>query len=311
LCFSENHGIVTQTVFLGEKKMSDSKMSRRSFLKSAMLGGLALTTGLTAHADDNEQEARAKKWVKKGKGVQSLSAFDTTMINFMSSRGISHGSLAVTKNGKLVLARGYSYVSDSALGIMPNALFRIASISKPITAVAVLHMAQNNLINLDEKLVNYITLTPIPGQTPDARLSNVTVRHLLHHVGGWNRDVSFDPMFRDFQIAEALGKTLPITGTDIIKYMSGRALDFTPGTQYAYSNYGYLLLEQLFRTRSGLSYAQYVKNNVWNPLGIKRTKLGKTAKSKRLANEVGYVSRYSGVSVLNNSGAFVKSPYGA
>ncbi len=107
--------------------MSDSEMSRRSFLKSAILGGLALTTGLTTRAEDAEQESRAKLWVKKGKNVKSLRAFDTTMINFMSSRGISHGSLAVTKNSKLVLARGYSYIINPALGIMPNALFRIAS----------------------------------------------------------------------------------------------------------------------------------------------------------------------------------------
>ncbi len=172
-------------------------------------------------------------------------------------------------------------------------------------------MAQNNLLNLDEKLVNYIPLTPIAGQTPDARLSDVTVRHLLHHTAGWNRDISFDPMFSDFQIAAALGKLLPITGTDIITYMSGRSLNFTPGSQYNYSNYGYLLLEQLFQARSGVSYEQYVQSHIWTPLGVNRTKQGKTAKSKHLANEVGYVSKYKGVSVLDNSGALVKSPYGA
>lgn len=287
--------------------MSKHDLSRRSFLKLAAIGTAASATA--ASGIGNVAQA-APQWVRKGKRVKSLAAFDQLMIEFMSTRGIRDGSLAITKDGRLVLARGYSYVGNPAVGVAPNTLFRIASISKPITAVAVMRMVQDGLLGLDDKITDHIALVPMPSQTPDPRLQDITIRHLLQHLGGWNRDISFDPMFYDFNIAAALGKSLPITGKDIITYMNGRTLNFDPGSAYSYSNYGYLLLEQLFQPLANLKYAKYVRRKVFKKLGIKRSVLGRTAKARRLPNEARYFTQYKGTTVLNNSGKLRSWAYG-
>ena len=106
-------------------------------------------------------------------------------------------ALAVTRNGKLVYTRGFGLADrDHAQSVQPNSLFRIASISKPVTAAAVLQLAERNKLTLDAKVVGLLEL-PAPN---DKRWNEITIDHLLHHTGGWDRSKSFDPMFRPIVI---------------------------------------------------------------------------------------------------------------
>lgn len=284
------------------------KLSRLDFLRSA-----ALPIAMSGNAWANSSTGSgAREWSATGAEWPALASFDTTMRSFMEARNIPGGSLAVTRNGQLVLARGYTFSNDSEdLAVEPDSLFRVASLSKPVTAVAILRLVQDGKLDLSAKLMDLLDLAPLPGRSPDRRLDSVTVRHLLQHLGGWDRDLTFDPTFHDSAIAEELGVSLPISKADIATFMTGRPIDHLPGTTYAYCNYGYSLLGQIIERIAGESYQAYVNRQVFQPLGVVRPALGRTRPEHRLMNEVRYHTQFSGQSVLEDCGQTVPNCYGA
>jgi N-acyl-D-amino-acid deacylase len=131
--------------------------------------------------------------------------------------------------------------------------------------------------------------TQIPaGKKADGRWKQITIRQLLHHTGGWDRDQTFDPMFRSRVIAKELGVASPPGPRDIIRYMLGQSLDFDPGKCYAYSNFGYCVLGRVIEKITGSSYEKFVQRNVLAPIGITRMQLGHSLSDKRVDGEVRY-----------------------
>ncbi|MFC4117302.1 serine hydrolase domain-containing protein [Nonomuraea zeae] len=237
-----------------------------------------------------------------------LAGFDAAMKTYITERNISCAQLAVAKNGKILLARGYgSYVQNGAtVAVQPTSLFRIASLSKSLTAAALTRLAQDENIDLNAKVAPILGLST----TADSRLADVTLTRLLQHTGGWDRTTTYDPLFHDATIAASLGTYLPIDREDIMKYVTGRKLDFAPGTKYVYSNYGYLLAARVLEEISGMTYQTYVQKRLLDPIGITRLRLGRSLRSQAYATEVPYVSQYTSKSVVDDSGATVPSPYG-
>ncbi|MEV0588989.1 serine hydrolase domain-containing protein [Nonomuraea sp. NPDC050310] len=276
-------------------------LSRRDLGRAAAVAGLGLAGALSARP----ASAAAPTWRATGTAPTSLAGFDATMKSFMQARSITCGSLAVARHGKLVLARGYSWSTGATPVTQPNSLFRIASLSKPITAAAVLRLVQDGKLSLSAKVVDLLGLTPA-----DPRMAEVTVLRLLQHLGGWDSKISNDPMFNNYAISKALGVPLPIKQADVIKYTTGLMLDHDPGSTYAYGNYDYLLLGRIIEKVSGQPYQSYVQQAILGPRGIRRTKLGRTLKAEALTGEVPYFSQYSGKTVLDGSGATVPGPYG-
>ncbi len=231
-------------------------------------------------------------WRKTGPAVPELSVFDETMQDFMVSRKVSAGALAITHNSRLVFARGYSWAGSDSQATQPESLFRIASLSKPMTSAAALKLVEDEELRLDEKVVDILSFGCPDGQQPDPNLKEVTILHLLQHLGGWDRDESFDPMFADERIGKALGSPLPISQSDIITYMNGQPLQHEPGTKYTYSNYGYCLLGRVIEQRAGMAYEGCVAKNVLLPLGIRRMRLGRSKLRDCAPTEVRYESRH-------------------
>ena len=282
-------------------KLTPTLRLTNCFFKLVGLTSLALASSGAAHA----------QWRISGADVPQLAAFDTAMKNIMTAQGASSAQLAVTWQGRLVLAHGYSLNPTSQDTVTePDSLFRIASVSKPITATLVHRLVQDGKLSLTQKLSEFVDLTPPAGRTTDARLSRITVRHLLEHLGGFDLAVlGFDPIGYDAAIATALGVSLPVSKANIIKYMNGVAVAHEPGTTYAYSNYGYLLLAQIIERVSGLTYEKYAAT-VFTPIGIRTMRQGKTLLQNRAAGEVFYHSKYANPSVMDNSGAVLPLPYG-
>jgi CubicO group peptidase (beta-lactamase class C family) len=123
--------------------MSHLKLSRRRFLQLITLTPLAgsLVRGRLSYA-------QSRSWFTTGQTIPALASFDTTLQNYMQARNIPGGALAVTRFGKLVLARGYNWQTNSAETVQPNSLFRIASISKTLTGTAVIRLAQDGKLRL-------------------------------------------------------------------------------------------------------------------------------------------------------------------
>ncbi|HEU5031850.1 MAG TPA: serine hydrolase domain-containing protein [Spirillospora sp.] len=291
-------------------------VSRRDFGRAAGLAGLgaaapALLAGCSSGGSARTaqaaaaQAAAARSWRATGSALAGLGSFDATMKSFMQARNVPCGQLAVVRKGRLLLARGYTWSSDTGFTTQPTSPFRVASLSKPVTATAVLRLVQDGKLKLTDRVA---TLLGLP-TTADPRLKDITVLRLLQHLGGWDRDISPDPMFQDAAIAKALGIALPVKPANIMKYASGRKLDHAPGTKYAYSNYGFMLLGRVIEKVTGQSYASYVQKAVLAPRGIKRMKLGRSL--TRASGEVHYFSGYTGTTVFDNSGTKVAFPYGA
>ncbi|SDG22800.1 CubicO group peptidase, beta-lactamase class C family [Sinosporangium album] len=234
-----------------------------------------------------------------------LQAFDDAMKNYIAPRNIGCAQLAVARHGTILLARGYGSYAVSTL-VQPTSLFRIASAGKHITAAAVMRLVQDGHLDLHTPVTTALGLS-----TPaDPRLAQVTVMRLMHHLGGWDRDLTYDPLWYDHTIAANLGVPLPIDHADIISYTTDRPLDFTPGSKMVYSNYGYMLLGRIIEQVSGLSYEAYVQQNLLTPVSVSRMRLGRSLKTEAAATEVEYDSTYTNTSVANASGAVVPYPYG-
>ncbi|MGK5554888.1 serine hydrolase domain-containing protein [Actinomadura kijaniata] len=287
--------------------MTEHALNRRDFGKIAGMAG----AGAVLSACSTEQRAAsagaaaaAPAWKATGRALAGLGGFDATMRKFMTERGVSAGQLAVVRKGRLLLARGYSYSADPRFAVQPTSPFRIASISKPITATAVLRLVQDGKLKLTDRVARLLGLST----AADPRLGNVTVLHLLQHLGGWDKSLTPDVMWRDLEIAKALNVPLPIKHAHIMRYASTLRLNHAPGTRFAYCNYGYMLLGRIIERVTGQSYAAYVQRAVLAPRGITRMKLGRSL--TRAPGEVPYSSIHTGPTVFDGSGRQVPYPYG-
>lgn len=236
--------------------------------------------------------ARTQKQVPTtGKAVRGLESFDELMIDFLDEHGVPGAALAVSRKGRLVYARGFGHADvETRQPVEPDSLFRIASLSKPITAVAVMKLLRASKHDIDDRVLDVVKLEPHleQGESVDPRWNQITLRQLLQHTGGWDREESFDPIARPKEIAESLQIPLPPMPEAIVRYMLGKPLDFDPGERYSYSNFGYLLLGRFIASVAKQDYEAYVRKSVLGPLGIVRPRLGKALLEDRQEGEVKY-----------------------
>ncbi len=229
-----------------------------------------------------------------GPAVPEMAHYDTFVQGLIAQYGIPGASVAVMKDGRLVYARGFG-TADPATGepVQPTSRFRIASLSKSVTSAAAMRLVDQSLLDLDAPAFALLPdLPPLAGQTEDPRLASVTVRDLLQHSGGWDRDATgYDPMFDTRAIATAAGVAGPPGCETIIRYMRGRPLDFAPGARYAYSNFGYCVLGRVMERASGQPYEALVRGFLAEA-GATGMQIGATRAEGRLPGEVRYVERY-------------------
>jgi N-acyl-D-amino-acid deacylase len=253
--------------------------------------------------------------IATGRSDPRLSSFDGMMKAFLDRHRVPGAAIAVTRRGKLVYARGFGYTDvETREAVTPRTLFRVASLSKPITGAAVMRAIEKGHGSLDDPIFASLGLdeTISSTQNADPRLRTVTIRQLLEHRGGWDRDRSFDPMFQSVRFATALGVTPPATAEDVIRAMLSVRLDFDPGTGYAYSNFGYALLGRWLERKTSKSYEDWVREETLAPLGIHRMRLGRTRIEDSLPGESRYYDPARGSSVFaSDLGAEVPHPYGA
>lgn len=234
--------------------------------------------------------ARPAEVPVSGKEVLSLRGFDELMTKFVADQKLPGAQLAIGRNGKVFYSRGFGYANvETKFPVQPESRFRIASISKPLTAVAVLKLVAQNRLALDQRVVDVLANKyQFVTEPTDARLKTVTIEQLLNHSAGWDRDKSFDPMFRSPEICLELGVDAPAKPADVMRYMWKRPLDHDPGTHYSYSNFGYCVLGRVIEAVTGQSYEDYVRLVVLAPLGIDRMVLGRTLPDDRQTDEVVY-----------------------
>ncbi|MGK0199451.1 MAG: CubicO group peptidase (beta-lactamase class C family), partial [Yoonia sp.] len=244
-------------------------------------------------------------------------AIDRFMTEFIRQHKVPGASVAISKDGRLVYAGGFGWANrEQKISVKPDSLFRIASISKPITAVAIMRLVEEGAFKLDDRMVDLLKDLPEYRRHPqwDKRMDRVTVRDLLRHSGGWDRSKVLDPMglTGHLRAASELNITPPCTPRDMMKFMFRRPLQFDPGTEFAYSNFGYVILGRIIEDKTGKPYEQFVQEQLLAPIGVTTMRIGKMAEQDRAKSEVWYydVKGRTGTAPYGPSrGQGVASPY--
>ncbi len=245
---------------------------------------------------------------------ESFYAIDSIFTHFMGHWNIKGASMAIAKNGKLVFTKGYGFANKEANELVaPHHIFRIASVSKLITAVAIMKLIEKGNIHLHQSVFGKkgILNSPEYNDIYDERAKEITIHHLLNHSAGWSRRKP-DPMFTHFTIASEMNVELPLTAETIIQFALSRPLDFHPGEKSSYSNLGYAILGKVIEAASGMTYEGFVKTEILHPLGIFDMNLAKTHYKDRYENEVKYYGpeHYGKVRAIDGSGKYVPRAYG-
>lgn len=225
-----------------------------------------------------------RAWSITGAEVPDLAELDQIMQEFMQANGVRAAQLAMSKNGFVVFSRAYTWAESGYQVTEPNTRFLLASCGKIFLEAAVQSLYD------DGKLKPGTRAYPLLGFSDplDPRSDTITIQQLLDHTSGYDdssADGSFDPTFNMRTIAVELGLTHPVAKLDVARYMYGRLLDFTPGTEAKYSNYGYLLAGAVVEHITGQSYFEYLKARLLIPAGISEVKVISTLPSGRTFEE--------------------------
>ena len=219
-----------------------------------------------------------------------MSVFDSVMNDFLTRNEIVGASVAIAKEGRLVYSKGFG-LSDRELNdsVGPENLFRIASVSKLITAVAIMKLVEDDKLSINQKVFgpDGILNDSIYLRYEDKRYEDITVHHLLNHTAGWNGKKG-DPVFNSLYVARLMNVDPPATMPVIIEYALSKKLDYDPGKVYSYSNLGYCILGEIIKRVTGMGYEEYVQFAILHPLGIYDMHIGKSFFDERYQNEVKY-----------------------
>ncbi len=217
--------------------------------------------------------------------------FEKDIQRFMQRWDLPGVSLALAKDGEIRYKKAFGK-AHSDIDIKTDNVFRIASLSKPITALAIMVLAEQGKLKLDDFVFGEegILNTSQYKNIADERIKKITVKHLLQHRGGWDRDKSpyRDPMFHAKAIGKILGFTKKANPENIISFMLTKKLEFMPGSQFAYSNLGYNILGRIVEKVSGFGYETFVRKHILAPLDITDVKLGRSWFAEKHNEEVWY-----------------------
>lgn len=211
------------------------------------------------------------------------------MERFLRTWNLKGASIAIVKDEQLVYAHGFGIADLDSNVVQPSHLFRVASISKLITAIGIMHLVEDKKLSLDDKVfgADAILKYKVFDEVRDKSLYRITVRDLLAHAAGWSQRYG-DPAFLPLKIAELVEDEAPATMYSYYKYIASRRLTYRPGTSYSYSNMGYMFLADVISTASGMPYEDYIRNHILIPNGIYDMHIGASFQSDKRTNEVNY-----------------------
>jgi len=276
------------------------KLTRRSMIRN--LSGAAAVAGLGAPTILCTQDG-------EGRGIgRSRGEMGRLAAEFKRSFSVPGLSIAIARNGQFVYDKAFGIADrDKALQTEQSSLFRIASVTKPITSVTIFSLVERGKLNLNDKVFgpSGVLGTKYGKQPYKQYVTDITVDHLLAHTcGGWPNDAT-DPMFQhDSWDHEKL-----ISWT-----LENLPLTYPPGQHWAYSNFGYCVLGRVIEQVSGQPYENYVQTNILAPCGITDMQIGRNKESQRFPNEVVYYGQYSedpykmNVTRMDSHGGWIATP---
>ena len=179
------------------------------------------------------------------------------VLNFLAEREAFTGAVLVALNGEILFSRGYGQADrEKNLRNTPQTKFRLGSITKQFTAIAILSLQAQNKLQIQDPVCRYIPECPTMWQ-------DITIHHLLTHTSGI-------PNFTDFPDYD-ITKITPASPLQTIARFQDRPLHFKPGETWSYSNSGYILLGYIIEQVSGQSYETFLQQTIFEPVQMKNT----------------------------------------
>lgn len=167
-------------------------------------------------------------------------------------------AVAVMRDGDFVFAHGYGLADlENNVPCAPQSVFRLASVSKPIAAVAVLQVVESGAASLDDPIQKYVP------EFPEKPAGTITLRHLLSHTSG----------IRHYKPGEFVQRRHYDSLAEAIGIFKDDPLKFAPGARFSYTSYGYNLLAGVIERTSGRSFGEYLAERVFEPAGMTSTRL--------------------------------------
>jgi D-alanyl-D-alanine carboxypeptidase len=216
-------------------------------------------TPLVSVADEPEKAVELPKKFE-------VKAIDEYLASQVKEKGFVGVSVAILREGKVVLAKGYgkSALKDG-IAVTPDTLFAAGSITKQFTAACILLLAEDGKLSVKDKVSKYY-----PKLT---KADEITLYDLMTHTSGYP---DYYPL--DF-VDRRMEKT--IDPDELLSKYAGGELDFKPGTRWSYSNTGYLLLGRIVEKVSGKSFGQFLKEHIFKPLDMKHSIFEPTGEDKK------------------------------
>jgi len=172
----------------------------------------------------------------------------------MAATPIAGVSVAVEHHGDLLLLRGYGSADlENTIPVNPETVFRVGSITKQFTALAILQLVEEGSISLQDEITRFLPDYPTQGHT-------ITIHHLLTHTSG----ITSFTALEDYPRLQRLD----LTDEELVARFANEPFDFAPGEKWQYSNSGYYLLGMIIEKVSGEPYREYVRNHIFRPLGM-------------------------------------------
>jgi CubicO group peptidase (beta-lactamase class C family) len=221
-------------------------------------------------------------WTNTNITSSNMAKIDDAINNYMTSQGLSGLSIAVSKNGRLVFAKGYGKANASTGEEMsPNQPGRIMSISKPLTSVGIMTLIQKGLLSKESLVFGRNGILGSKYSTPANKpsLNRIRVRHLLNHTSGL-RSCNGETVFWDASKNPDDAMAVLLAANDLV--LSDTSVAFV------YSNTNYFILERIIEQVSGKKYETYIRENVLNKCGIGSTMYVGQANGNPRAGEMNY-----------------------
>lgn len=228
---------------------------------------------------------------------------------------INGAQIAVTRNDSLLYVKGFGWADmEKKQEMQPSNIMRLASVSKLLTAVGVMKLAEVGTLKLSDHVFGpkgILNDTAFTNAIKDQRYLDITVEQLLRHKAGFTTGAG-DPMFSTRYIMMQNRLTTPPDNNTLMKILLKRRLGFTPGTAKRYSNVGYTLLSMIIEKKTRMSYEDYMRKFVFEPAGCYDFHIAGSYEKDRRRNEVKYYMHKGSEPVYeyNNSGRMVEKCYG-
>jgi serine beta-lactamase-like protein LACTB, mitochondrial len=187
--------------------------------------------------------------------TEEAARIDSAIRAFLSKARVPSLSVAVVADGRIRFQRAYGVADlENSVPATPSTVYRIASTTKPVTAVAAMQLAEKGLLDLDAPVQKYVPSFPV-------KSSPITARHLLANTSG----------IRNYKRGESERTDHYDSLTDALKIFQDDPLEHAPGEKFSYTTFGYTLLGAVVESACGKPFRDCLRERIFDPAGMRHT----------------------------------------